>query len=159
MDKINLFDGSYLCYDVGKFDNWCVYEIDKNGIRKAPKDIEYFTDLYEYAKIFDNDEIYEDFVEVYNMTTNYLEDNVVEKIKKISMKYGKFHDKIFRVLAILYMAMISEEHKRNTKLGKRIKRLGVYFLLIKEKTPKYCANFMKGKKYTEIEKLCIEGGF
>ena len=159
MDKIDLIDGKYLCYSKGQFDDWCVYEVDKNGLKKAPKDIDYFNDLYDYAKIFDNTEIYDDFVKIYNMTTKKLESSVVQEIKKLSNKYGKFNDEIFRIFSTLYMAMISEQNKKNTKLGKRIKRLGVYFLLIKKQTPEYCANFMTGKKWQEIDLLCLEGGF
>ena len=159
MYKIDLENGSYLCYDKGKFDDWCVYEVDKNGLRKAPKHIDYFTDLYEYAKIFDNDEIYDDFVKIYNMTTDVFDGDVVTEIRNLSSKYGKFKNDIFKDFSILYMAMISEQNKKNAILGKRIKRLGIYYLLIKGKNPKYCANFMIGKKWQELDKLCLEGGF
>ncbi len=159
MNRINLTNESYLYYDKGKFDNWCVYEVNKNGVKKAPKDIDYFNELYEYGKIINKNEIYNDFVKIYNMTTNILEQNVVEEIKNLSSKYGTFKNDIFRVLSILYMAMISEENKKNAILGKRIKRLGVYYLLIKGETPAYCAHFMTGKQWQELDKLCLEGGF
>ncbi len=159
MNKIDLINGSYLCYNKGKFDNWCVYEVDKNGEKKAPKDIEYFNDLYEYGKIFGNDEIYNDFVKIYNMTTNTFEQKVVDEIKKITYKYGNLKNELFKDLSILYMAMISEQNKKNAILGKRIKRLGLYYLLIKKQPPEYCAKFMIGKKWQELDKLCTEGGF
>lgn len=159
MNKINLLNGNYLYYDSGGFDDWCVYEVDKYGIKKAPKDIDYFNDLYEYAKIFDNDEIYNDFVEIYDMTTKEFNINVIGKIKKLSCKYGKFNDDIFRIFSTLYMTMISEENKKNTRLGKRIKRLGIYYLLIKLEKPEYCVSFMTGLPWREIDKLCLEGGF
>ena len=159
MNKIDLLDGSYLCYDRGQFDKWCVYKIDENGLSEAPKDIDYFNDLYKYAKIFGNVKIYNDFVIIYDMTTNIFESNVVEDIKNLSSEYGKFSDEIFRIFSTLYMVMISEQNKKNTKLGKRIKRLGVYFLLVKKEKPEYCANFMRGKPWRELVKLCLEGGF
>lgn len=159
MNKIDLLDGNYLCYDRGQFDDWCVYKVDENGLSEAPKDIDYFNDLYEYAKIFDNDKIYNDFVIIYDMTTNIFESNVVEEIRNLSNEYGRFSDEIFRIFSTLYMVMISEQNKKNTRLGKRIKRLGVYFLLVKEEKPEYCANFMRGKPWQELDKLCLEGGF
>ena len=55
--------------------------------------------------------------------------------------------------------MIAEENKAFTKLGKRIKRLGVYTLLIEKKPLKYSTNFMRGKRWREIDKLCKERGF
>lgn len=93
------------------------------------------------------------------MTTNIFESNVVEEIRHLSNEYGKFSDEIFRIFSTLYMVMISEQNKKNTRLGKRIKRLGVYFLLVKEEKPEYCANFMRGKPWRELDKLCLEGGF
>lgn len=52
-----------------------------------------------------------------------------------------------------------KKNKANTKVGRRIKRLGLYYLLIKGETPEYSANFMKNKKWREIDKMCQEGGF
>lgn len=159
MDRIYLQDGSYLYYQKGRFDNWCVYEVVDNHSKKAPEDVEYFKALSDYAKIFKKEKLYADFVSIYNLTTDKLEENVVEHIKNISYQYGTFQEGIFKIFATLYMTMISEEHKKNTKLGKRIKRLGIYYLLVKDKSPEYCANFMTGKDWREIDFLCKEGGF
>ena len=63
------------------------------------------------------------------------------------------------MFSILYLAMISEENKENSKLGKRIKRLGIYSLLKENKTIEESATFMKGMKWREIDKICIERGF
>ena len=57
------------------------------------------------------------------------------------------------------MAMIAEENKANTKLGKKIKRLGVHQILIENITPNISANYSKGMKWREIEKECKERGF
>lgn len=159
MQEINLLDGSYLYYGRGSFDDWCVYEMNQLGSKKAPRDIDYFNELYDYAKEFGYDTLYNDFVMIYDMTTKKFDFNVVERIKNISDKYGSFNQQIFRVFSILYMGMVAEENKRNTRLGKRIKRLGMYFLLVERKNPEYCAHFMRGKKWPEIDRLCLEGGF
>jgi len=159
MDKIDLKDGSYLYYDKGKFDKWCVYQVDSNGLRKAPKDVDYFQELYEYCDIFENEEIYDDFVKIYDLTTNQINADVIVEIRNLSQKYGKFEDEIFRIFSTIYMGMIAEENKKNTKLGKRIKRLGMYYLLIKNELPEYCSTFMTGKGWKEIDSLCLEGGF
>ena len=63
------------------------------------------------------------------------------------------------IFSILYLAMISEENKKNTKLGKRIKRLGIYSLLKENKSVEESATFMKKMKWREIDKMCIERGF
>lgn len=157
--KIDLLDGKYLYYDQGGIDTWCVFLVDENGSKTAPKDTEYFNELKDLAKIFGRNEVYNDYVKIYDITTNTIESEAVDEIKKIAIKYGEYEKEVFRIFATLYMAMISEQNKKNTKLGKRIKRLGVYFLLIKEETPEYCANFMRGKSWKLIDKWCQEGGF
>ena len=41
------------------------------------------------------------------------------------------------------MGMITEENKRNTRLGKRIKRLGMHQVLIEEIQPAIAVNFSR----------------
>lgn len=151
--------GGRLYYNRGNFDSWCVYEIDENGVRSIPKDIDYFNEFKELSCIYDSQNLYDDFVQVYNITSDEIKENDIEFIKKISEKYDDYGDRMVRLFCILYMTMIAEENKRNTKLGKRIKRLGMYNLLVLKNSPEYCANFMKNKSWIEIDKLCLSGGF
>jgi len=159
MDRIELFDGGYLYFDMGRFDNFCVYQMNKDGIRYAPRDIDYFNDLYEYVSKYYKDNLYNDFVKIYDLTTNRIEENVVKIIREISIEYDEDGDNIFRIFSTIYMGMIAEENKKNTKLGKKIKRLGIYYLLVKLRTPEYCSNFMKNMNWREIDRLCNESGF
>lgn len=131
MNKIELIDGSYLYFDRGKFDDFCVYQMDSDGVRYAPRDIDYFNDLYEYTDRFKNSDLYGDFVKIYDLTTISFDYDVVRIIRDISTKYEDVSDDIFRIFSTIYMGMIAEENKKNTKLGKRIKRLGIYYLLVK----------------------------
>lgn len=57
-------DGSYLEYDQGQIDEWCVYLSKVDGARRAPKDIEYFGQLKNLAGKYGIDRIYSDFVRV-----------------------------------------------------------------------------------------------
>ena len=63
------------------------------------------------------------------------------------------------MFTILYMAMIAEEKKEHTKLGKRIKRLGVHKLLVERVPVSEAANFMRGMGWREIDRMCREYGF
>ena len=63
------------------------------------------------------------------------------------------------MLSVLYLAMIAEERKANTKLGKRIKRLGVHKLLFDGGNVSNSANFMRGMGWREIDALCRQYGF
>jgi hypothetical protein len=55
--------------------------------------------------------------------------------------------------------MIAEENKKNAILKKRIKRLGIYQVLIEGMKPEVAAVFSKGKKWRELDKTMLERGF
>ena len=103
--------------------------------------------------------LYDDFVKLYNKTTSKFDKNIAYEIRLITNHYDEYKDEVFRIFSILYMGMLAEENKANTRLGKRVKRLGMYNLLVKNMPPEYCADFMKGMKWQEIDKLCNEDGF
>ena len=57
------------------------------------------------------------------------------------------------------MGMVAEENKENTKLGKRIKRLGVHLLLFEKYIPEKAVNSLKGASWQKLNKMCLERGF
>ena len=82
------------------------------------------------------------------------------KIDEIaSANYGIHALKFAKVFSILYMGMVAEENKRFTRLGKRIKRLGMHMLLVERQDVDYAANFMRNMKWREIDVMCRERGF
>ena len=157
--KIYLDDKRYLFFDEGKFDSWCVYEVLDDGRVKAPFDVEYFSELKNLTNVFGSSMLYDDFVKLYNKTTSKFDKNIAYEIRLITNHYDEYKDEVFRIFSILYMGMLAEKNKANTRLGKRVKRLGMYNLLVKNMPPEYCADFMKGMKWQEIDKLCNEDGF
>lgn len=153
-------DSSFLEYSRGIFDEWCVYYTNIEGIRNAPRDTDYFEDLYKFSKKYGTDKIYSDYVKIYDKTGKNVEEEVLTYITQIANEYEEQDIlEIDIVYSILYLAMISEENKEYSKLGKRIKRLGIYSLLKENKTIEESATFMKGMKWQEIDKICIERGF
>ena len=152
-------DGSYLEYDRGSFDDWCVYLTKTDGTRKPPRDIDYFQQLKNLSNTYGSDRVYDDYVKVYELTGKSVDDNVLNEISEISNKYGEDSLEVDIIFSILYMAMIAEENKAFTKLGKRIKRLGIYKLLIENNSVQQSANFMRGMGWREISDLCNERGF
>ena len=161
MERIKKFeDGSFLEYDDGRFDKWGVYYTDSNGNRKAPKDTDYFKDLYNFSKKYGNERIYSDYVRIYNKTNKYIEEETISYIEQIAKGYELLDRmEIEKMFMILYMGMIAEENKERTKLGKRIKRLGVHTLLVENRPIKESATFMTGKRWQLLDKLCKERGF
>lgn len=74
-------------------------------------------------------------------------------------KYGEDSLNIAIDFTIIYMGMIAEENKEFTKLGKRIKRLGVHQVLKERMHYNEAANFSRGKKWKELNEICSSKGF
>lgn len=153
-------DGSFIYYGKGIFDNYCVF-LKKNSKKTAPRDIDYFKDLKELSLKYHVKKLYNDFVKIYDKTTSELEEKILKDfIDEIASSYeGEDVLLINKTFSIIYLGMIAEENKKNTRLGKKIKRLGVYCLLIEKFSVDKAANFMRGKKAEEILQLCKERGF
>ena len=153
-------NGSFLEYDRGIFDDWCVYYTDSHGVRNPPKDLDYFKQLQKLSRVYGNKKMYEDFSIIYKITTKIIDKTVLEKITDIASSYKDEHKLSVDILyTTLYMAMVAEENKANTKLGKRIKMIGVYSLLFESKDVNHATNFMRGMNWRQIDALCRERGF
>lgn len=152
-------DGSKLEYDKGGFDDWCVYLTRLNVARYAPRDFQYFERLSKYALIYGKDKVYNDFVSIYDVTTKTLQSSILDKIEQIASSYGDSSVDVAIDFTIIYMGMIAEENKKFTKLGKRVKRLGVYQVLQEGMSSLQSANFSRGMGWRDIDALCRERGF
>lgn len=152
-------DGSFLEYDQGNFDKWCVYLTDAHGSRRALRDVDYFSKLQRYNQRIRNGVIYEDFIKVYDMVGKVPNLAHMEQITELTRHYGGDAVPLDIIFSLLYMAMISEENREHTKLGKRIKRLGMYQMLALEMTPREAADYSRGMGWRDIDKLCKEYGF
>lgn len=152
-------DGSYLEYDRGSFDDWCVYMVEPDGSRRPPLDRDYFSDIKELSRTYTEDALYSAYVFVYDHTGKTVDENGLNAAEQASMNFGTDQLKIHKIFTILYMAMIAEENKKFTRLGKRIKRLGIYKLLFEGASVYEAANFMRGMGWRDIDALCRERGF
>lgn len=152
-------DGSFLEYDRGGFDDWCVYLTDTSGSRRPPRDTDYFSQLKLLAGQFGAEKVYGDYVKVYHMTGRQISREALHNIRLLAGSYGPNALQADRVFSVLYMAMTAEERKAGTRLGKRIKRLGVHKLLIENSSVRDAANFMRGMGWREIARLCRDRGF
>lgn len=152
-------DNSYLLFGRGNFDDWCVFLKRPNMAKFAPRDTLYFSQLKELAKKHGAGKIYNDYVLLYSVTGLGIEQKVLDGITRLTSSYGEDALELDIIFTTLYMGMIAEENKKNTKLGKRIKRLGMYELLINDRDVLYAAEFMRGKRWWEIDKMCKKYGF
>jgi hypothetical protein len=153
-------DGSSLEYDHSSFDDWCVYLTRPNATRKPPHDTEYFQALLALGEKYGMQRVCDDYVAVYGLTGKKVDSRTLKAISQLARSYSE-EDKLIVaiVLSILCMAMVAEEQKEYTRLGKRIKRLGIHRLLLENCGVYESANFMRGLGWKIIDGLCKERGF
>lgn len=154
-----MLDGTTIEFDRGNFDSYCVYVREPSGVRRAPTDGEYFAQLHALGLVYSPDKIYGEFVSLYDLTTENLDIQVLRHIDRAAAHYQDASQRVVGLFTILYMAMIAEEKRANTRLGKRIKRLGVHELLVGGRSVSDAANFMRGMRWRTIDAMCKERGF
>lgn len=152
-------DGSYLEFARGNFDEWCVYVTTPKGLRRPPLDRNYFSFLKRLAEQFGPQRVYNDFVRVYEETEKHVDEKVFSLISHIASGYPGWELRVEQVFSILYLTMIAEENKAFTRLGRRIKRLGVYGLLLEDMSVEQAADFTRGMRWKDIAAMCSERGF
>jgi len=144
----------------GRFDDWCVYVVEANGISNAPLDVTYFYELNIISLKYPNQKVYNDFVQIYNRTDKFINKDVLTIIDTITCTYeDDDKEKIEQWFTVIYAGMIGEENKANAILKKRIKRLGMYQVLILNMPAAQAAKFSYGKKWRELDQLMRPYGF
>ena len=149
-----------IVFDNGRFDEWCIYIKDENG-KYPPLDTEYFKFFIELGKEYTNEKVYEDFIKIYNLVSYRIEKKVTDLIINIAIK--DYKEDISKNVAInftvIYAGMVAEKNKRFAVLKERIKRLGMYQILVLNYSAGDAANFSKGKKAKDLDILCKRYGF
>lgn len=147
-------------FDVGSFDSWCVYVVESNGTRKAPLDVTYFSDLLAISKKYHKDKVYDDFVRIYDQTTEIIDPSVLDLIDDIVKHYNPV-DRIAveQWFVVIYAGMIAEENKAFAKLKKRVKRLGMHQVLKLGMSAIDAAHFSRGKPWRDLDKIMRPLGF
>ena len=147
----------------GKFDGYLV-GLNMPGNKKPIylKDEQYFTYFQGLTKE-EQERTYQDFVKIYNITTNRIQLGTVKKISDLSKEYEDSDGWKIR-MTVIYYGMIAEENKKDENdnelpLRKRVKRLGMYQTLVEGMSPKDAANFSKKKNADYLDKLMEERGF
>lgn len=146
-------DNSFLEYDKGGFDEWCVYLSRPNKTRYAPKDNEYFNFFKNIGLKYGSQKVYNDFVKIYNLTSKSIETTVLNEINNIAGEYGQDYLELDIWFTVVYAGMVAEENKAFTRLGKRIKRLGMHQILLQNLPSEVAANFSRGKPWRELHNL------
>jgi len=149
-----------LIFDRGAFDDWCIHKVFFDGSGKVrPRDAEYFEQLAFLGKKHGEQSLYDDFCKVYELTDKERKQSVLSIISDNAKKYETDSEEVDSIFSIMYCGMIAEENKAFTKLGKRIKRLGVHQILIDRMPAREAANFSRGKAWKTLDALCTQRGF
>ena len=149
-----LRSGSVVYYDVGNFDEWCVYVQDTDGNRHAPRDEKYFQVLSDIAgrHVNGRTRIYLLYLCIYYSTNSVVGKHVLRRIQDWTQDYGDDADTLEEALVTIYFAMVAEENKRpeyRWPLKKRVKKIGVRQLLIGNATPQDAANGTRNVPWRE----------
>lgn len=155
---ISSFADISIFYDKGSFDNWCVY-IRKGSRSYAPKDTEYFTRLQQLATKHTASKLYDDFVRIYDHTNTEITNSTLDLIGIMSKDYSDDAKEVRLWFTVMYAGMVAEENKANKILGKRIKRLGIYQVLMLKRSPEHAANYGRGKKWKYLDEIMQVYGF
>jgi len=83
----------------------------------------------------------------------------IDKTVKLVNKHFDGSISTHKYFLFVYYAMVAEEKKTNSKLGKRIKLLGIYQILNENFSSQTAANFSRGLKWTVIDEECKRRGF
>ena len=146
-------------FDNGHFDEWCVFLTRPGTARYAPRDTEYFTILKNMGRLYGHAKIYNDFISYYNNTSTEIDNNILDQITELSKDYAPHSEEMDIWFTVLYAGMIAEENKANAVLKKRIKRLGMHQVLLNNMAPEEAADFSKGKRWMELDRIMREKGF
>ena len=162
-------DASRFLYIQGNFDSWCVcyFSSNKNGKGQSSytshTDEETLTALQLLADTFGSRKIYDDIRQIYDKVNEKFDESIYAVIDDILLNYETDSDEgnlsIGKLLFWFYLAMISEENKANTQLGKKIKLLAIHQVLIEEYTPAMASDFSKGKTAKMLVAECANYGF
>lgn len=143
----------------GTFDDWRLYLTRPNETSYSPKTKDYFVIIQDLGEIYGYSKIHDDFVKFYDLTSREMDSEVLALIKTLAATYGAHAEELEVWFTVIYASMLAEENNKNTQFGKRIKRLGMYQILIEKKSPNFAANFLSGRSFAEIDREMQKHGF
>ena len=152
MQVLKMFkDNTLLLYDRGSFDEFRVSFYDnKLRYRSSPNDAQFFTF---FLKMGDNEKVWRMIVDLASQIDKHTEfQNIILPTLSGSLE----EEKVFSALAV---AMMAEERKAKTRLGKRVKLLGCHQALMQGISPRAAAKWSRGKPWKEIADECTKWGF
>lgn len=150
---------------IGSFVEYSVVDFDFD----APEDIDYMQDVRDLAAKYGRDRVWKSFLELYESIPQVRGVNLTramtEKVIEIASQYPE-EENLRKTLDCLLCAMIAENNrlriygsKYDTKLGKKIKALGVYQAIYETNmTIRQVADYSKFRNWRWISHECAKRG-
>lgn len=137
-------DGVSMCFEPGHFDDYMLTFYNSRGDRiETPTDTFLFESLLHF---FDPGEAWP---LVQKIADRIKKRQTIEPIVHHLLELNKY--KLMHMIGALFLA---EELRENTKLGLRIKLLGIYQVLILGMSPLEVASWSVGKRWYDIDAEC-----
>jgi hypothetical protein len=160
MPVLRLFrDGSILEYGKGHFDARQVYHSRPNMLRRPATDADTLSRLGQLTLSAYPNDIYADFVVVYNRVTGPVAAHIFDLIHHMARGYGERALELEVIFAILYAEMVVAEAARRDRLKKRPKRLGVHYVLLDGLSGADAAAACRASPWQLVDSACRERGF
>ena len=140
----------------GRFDKWCYYLTYNKKKKTIPLDKDYFQWILYLSKKYGVDQVYSDFLIVYEAADEIFDEDECYSICSEVDKH--YEEDTTHWWVIYYMTMVAECKKKNAILKKRIKHLGVYNILFDGYDVDYVTKYMRGKGWRYLDKLMKERG-
>lgn len=149
----------------GSFVQYAVIDFDFD----APEDVDYMQDIRDLAETYGKDRVWNSFMELYECIPQQrgvgITRMMTQKVKDIASQYPDEPD-LRLTLDCLLCAMIAEGNRLrkygsqfDTKLGKKIKALGVYQAIYEtDMSIRQVADYSKGKSWRWISEECRKRG-
>jgi hypothetical protein len=128
------------------------------SVRKSPGYMENLRQLQIFAAQYSPERIYRDFVKIYDVTEYNISSDTLALIAEASESYGDNGGDISYLFTMIYFAMLSEQRRRDTKLGKRVIRLAVYQALFDTLNSEE-VTYYPPRKWWLIDAQCSQMGF
>ena len=158
LSRVESDDGYKMRFGWGNFDKYCVHVYDTVNRKKwFPLDEEYFQWIYDLSMVFGVDNVFDDFLLLYeNVDVDSTNNDCYYLTKGLDLHYPSIDTQHWWM--IFYMTMYAECVKKGAILKKRIKLLGVYNILYDGYSIPYVVKYMRDMSWYELDDLMYERG-
>ena len=159
-------EGCYFGFCRGSKDLWAAVVVQPTSEGRGRK--AFATDRYYFSRLAliaavtgKREDMFAEIKELYDLSTDMVDASIVSKIDDMSKRYGPFENILYNMMLHIYYGWIAEEHyqrrwstspdrSQKTRVGKLMKMVGVYSLLMDKMDVGYVCDRHKGKSVDTV---------